>query len=89
MISAALARYLAIGGAVVIALGAVYVLGRHDEKAASQIDGLKDAIEAQQTREKIDADVRADDRYAICIGMRGLPEQCAKLRRMEKATKPD
>jgi hypothetical protein len=85
MISAALARYLALGGAVLIALAAVYVWGRQDEK----IDGLTDTIEAQQTREKIDADVRADDRYAICVGMRGLPEQCAKLRGMEKATKPD
>jgi hypothetical protein len=32
MISAALARYLALGGAVLIALAAVYVWGRQDEK---------------------------------------------------------
>ena len=89
MIGAAVGRYLAIAGAVLIALVAVYLWGRQDGKTVSQIEGLNDTIEAHETRQKIDEDVRVTDRYSLCVSMRGLPEQCEQLRRMEKAAKPE
>lgn len=82
-------RYLSMLLAGVVALVAAYLWGRADGTSAGRIEQLEDTITAHETRGKIDEDVGAADRYALCIDLRGLPDQCDELRRMEKAAKPE
>lgn len=82
-------RYLAMALAGVVALIAAYLWGRVDGTSAGRIEQLEDTIMAHETRGKIDEDVGAADRYSLCIDLRGLPEQCDELRRMDEAAKPE
>ena len=62
-----------------------YLLGYNSGKRVAQIEQLKADVDARIKREGINNDVRSMDRYAICIDLGGLPDQCDELRRMEQA----
>lgn len=86
---ALLKPYLIAAGLAAAALGVGYAWGRMDENAAGKIERLKEMIAAEKKWDEIDEGVKRTDRYGVCLDLGGLPDKCDKLRRMEKAAKPE
>lgn len=72
---------------VLVSVLPAYMYGHSQGYNAAQVDQLKASVEAQAKREGIENEVSDMDRYAICIDLGGLPDQCKQLRGMEKSTK--
>lgn len=64
---------LAAGGAVLIAAGSFYVKGRMDGARISETTGLKETIEAHETRNEIDAEINNSDTADLCGELGGVP----------------
>lgn len=62
-----------------------YSTGKHDAK----IEQLHASVNAHIKREGIHNEVSAMDRYAVCIDIGGLPDDCNELRRLEESTKSE
>lgn len=73
--------------AAVIALGAVllstgaYLLGRHDEAAATKAAQAEQTLNALQERATIDEKIKAMPAYDLCVHNGGLPDSCASALR--------
>jgi len=70
------------GAVVMVAFTSGYFTGRNHGREAT----LKAAVQAYQTREKINEDVQSLDPVALCRALGGMPDECAALMRgLDKA----
>lgn len=79
-------------GIFVVAVGSLlgtywygYSVGKHDAK----IERLQADVDAHVKREGVHNEVSAMDRYAVCIDIGGMQDDCNELRRMEESTETE
>jgi hypothetical protein len=73
--------------ATVLALPAGYVKGRLDGREAGRVGQLEATVKAQGVRGEVNHEVSRMGYPDLCAALGGLPDDCAKLRRLEQATK--
>jgi hypothetical protein len=71
----------AVAGAV-LAGTVMYWVGIGAGKREAEVNTLRASVQAEVKRKGIENAVTALDRYAICIDLGGLPDECEQLRRM-------
>lgn len=74
-------------GAVALAaalLGGVYLYGYQRGEQAARVEQLQDTVQAYLERNRIDDEVDAADRYAVCVELGGMPDDCARLRGVDE-----
>lgn len=69
----------------VVAAGPVYLYGKRDGRQAERVAQLEADVNAFVKRKGIDHEVDGMDRYRICIDLRGLPDECERLRGVDEA----
>lgn len=74
---------------VTASLISAYFYGYSAGKHAAKIEQLQADVDAHVKREGIHNEVSAMDRYAVCIDIGGLPDDCNELRRLEESSKSE
>jgi hypothetical protein len=69
----------------VVASGPAYVYGKREGRQAERVAQLEADVNAFVKRKGIDDEVDGMDRYRICIDLRGLPDECERLRGVDEA----
>jgi hypothetical protein len=68
----------------VVAAGPVYLYGKREGRQAERVAQLEADVDAFVKRKGIDDEVDGIDRYRICIDLRGLPDECERLRGVDE-----
>lgn len=80
--------WLKIGAAAalgaIVAAGPVYLYGKREGRRAERVAQLEADVNAFVIRKGIDDEVDGMDRYRICIDLRGLPDECERLRGVDE-----
>lgn len=79
-------------GIFIIAVGTLlgaYQYGRSIGKHEAKIQQLQADVDAHVKREEVHNEVSSMDRYAVCIDIGGLPDDCDELRRMEESAETE
>ena len=79
----ALRNWQGLAAGVMIGIALAFPLGYIKGRTSAQITQLKDTVKANDTRNKIEDDVSRRGAERLCLDLGGLPNDCAKLRRME------
>lgn len=86
MIALLLARPWVIAAvSAVVALGGVYLWGRLDGRSVGKVEQLQTTVDAIEDRKEIDNEVSDLGRDELCLALGGLPDDCAAVRRADKA----
>lgn len=75
--------------AVIGSLIGVYLYGHAAGKHEAKIEQLQADVNAHVKREGVHNEVSGMDRYAVCIDIGGMPDDCDELRRMEESTETE